>query len=56
MLTYGIVLLHDNACPHSASRTCALLEHFNWKLFEHLPYSTDLTPNNYHLFTFVKNW
>jgi hypothetical protein len=29
MLTYGVVLLHDNALPHTAGRTRALLEHFN---------------------------
>jgi hypothetical protein len=30
MLTSGVVLLHDNACPHTAAHTWALLEHFNW--------------------------
>jgi hypothetical protein len=37
MLTYGVVLLHDNARSHSAARTRALLEHFNWELFDHPP-------------------
>jgi hypothetical protein len=36
MLTSGVVLLHDNACPHTVARTRALLEHFNWELFDHL--------------------
>jgi hypothetical protein len=39
MLTYGVVLLHDNACPDTAACTQALLEHFNWELFDHPPYS-----------------
>jgi transposase len=58
MLTPGIVLLHDNACPHTrtAARTRALLEHFNWELFDHTPYSLDLAPRDYHLFTYLKNW
>jgi transposase len=56
MLTSGVVLLHDNACPHTAARTSALLEHFNWELFEHPPYSPDLAPSDYHLFTYLKNW
>jgi hypothetical protein len=30
MLTPGAVLLHDNLRPHTAARTRALLEHFNW--------------------------
>jgi hypothetical protein len=38
MLTSGLVLLHDNAYPHTAVRTTALLEHFNWELFDpHTP-------------------
>jgi transposase len=58
MLTSGIVLLHDNARPHTstAARTRPLLEQINWELFDHPPYSSDLAPNGYHLFTFLKNW
>jgi hypothetical protein len=52
MLTYGVMLFHDNACLHTAARTRALLVHFNWELFNH----PDLTPSNYHLFTYLKNW
>jgi transposase len=50
------VLLHDNARPHKAAHTRALLQHFNWKLFDHPAYSPDLAPSNYHLFTYMKNW
>jgi regulator of replication initiation timing len=42
MLTSGFVLLHENARPHTASSSQALLEHFNWELFDYLPYSPDL--------------
>jgi transposase len=55
MLTAGEGLLHDNVPPHAA-RTQALLEHFNWELFDHPPYSPDLAPSDYHLFTYLKNW
>jgi hypothetical protein len=57
MLAYGVVLvhLHDNARPHKAARTRALLEHFTWELFDHPPYSPDLAPRDYHLFTCMKN-
>jgi hypothetical protein len=34
----------------------ALLEHFNWELFDYPPYSPDLAPNDYHLFTYLENW
>jgi transposase len=50
------IVLHDNARPHTAARTRALLEHFNWELFDHPPYSPDLAPSDYHLFTYVKSW
>jgi hypothetical protein len=41
---------------HPAARTQALLEHFSRELFDHPSYSPDLTPNDYHLFTYLKNW
>jgi hypothetical protein len=44
------------ACPHTAACTRALLEHFNWELFDHLPHSLNLAPSYYHLFTYLKNW
>jgi histone-lysine N-methyltransferase SETMAR len=56
MLTFGLVLIHYNAHPHTAARTLSLLEHFNWPLFDHPPYSPVLAPNDYHLFTHLKNW
>jgi len=42
MLTLGVVLLHDNASPHTAARTQALLQKFRWDFFDHPPYSPDL--------------
>jgi hypothetical protein len=32
------------------------MEHFNRVLFDHPPYSPDLSPSDYHLFTYLKNW
>jgi histone-lysine N-methyltransferase SETMAR len=54
----GVVLLHDNARPHAAVRSRALLEYFNWELLDHPPYNPHLTSNDYHLFsrTYLKNW
>jgi hypothetical protein len=49
MLTYCVMLLHDKARPHTATRTRALLEHFSWELFDHSSYSPDLAPSDYHL-------
>jgi hypothetical protein len=55
MLTSGIVFLHDIACLHTAALTRAVVEHLNWELFDHPPYSPDLAPSGYHLFTYQKN-
>jgi hypothetical protein len=44
------------AHPHTAPHTQALLEHFNWELFDHPPLSPDLTLSNYHMSTYLKNW
>jgi transposase len=56
ILTSSVVLFHDNAHPHTAACIRALLEHFNWELSDHPPYSPDLAPSGYHLFTYLKNW
>ena len=50
MFTEGVVLLH-NARPHTAARANALITIFNWEIFDHPPYSPDLAPSDYHLFT-----
>jgi hypothetical protein len=55
MLTYSVVVLHDNELPHTVAHTRALLEHLNWEKSDHTPYSPDLTPSDYHLFTCQKN-
>jgi hypothetical protein len=50
------VLLHDNARPHAAARTRALLKYLNWEMFDHPSYSPDLAPSDYHVLTYLKNW
>jgi histone-lysine N-methyltransferase SETMAR len=54
MLTKGVVVLYDNALPHTAARTSALIKLFNWEIFDHPLYSPDLAPIDYHLFTKMK--
>jgi transposase len=51
-LTSGIVILCDNARPYTATRTRVLLEHFNRELFDHPPYSPDISVSYYHLFNY----
>jgi transposase len=50
-----VMLLCDRARPHTAAGIRVLLEHFSWKLFGHPPYSSDLAPSDYHLFTYLTN-
>ena len=44
-LSREIVLLHDNARPHTA----LLREQFHWDIFEHPPYCPDLAPSGFYL-------
>ena len=43
MLTDGIILLHDNARPHTASLVRDKFQRFVWETLEHPSYSPDLT-------------
>ncbi|GFV14053.1 mariner Mos1 transposase [Trichonephila clavipes] len=54
MLSACVVLLHDNARPHTANRTQDLITSFGWEQLDHPPYSPDLAPSNYHLFMHLK--
>ncbi|GBM20788.1 Histone-lysine N-methyltransferase SETMAR [Araneus ventricosus] len=54
MLTEGILLLHDNARPHTAAQTRALLDSFGWEVLD-LPYSPDLATSDFHLFRHLKH-
>ena len=49
-------MLHDNTRPHKARRTNELLEKFRWELFNHPPYSPDLDPSDFYLFTKMNVW
>ena len=55
MFSRGIILLHDNAGPHTARHTQALLrEELNWDIFEHPPYSPDLASSDFFLLPEMK--
>ena len=56
MLSSWILLLHDNARPHTAARTAQLLQQFRWEVYDHPPYSPHLAPSDYHLFMHLKKW
>ena len=46
----GVVLLHDNATPHTANLTQQWLQRFGWETLPHPPHSPDLAPSDFHLF------
>lgn len=46
----SVLLLHDNARPHTAALTKDKLTKMHWTTIEHAPYSPDLSPCDYHLF------
>ncbi|GFW45136.1 histone-lysine N-methyltransferase SETMAR [Trichonephila clavipes] len=56
LLTSGVLLLHDNARPHSAINTQNLIRSFRWEQIDHPPYSPDLAPSDFHLFRYLKEF
>lgn len=53
-LSSGVILLHDNARPHTAARTQEMIAKFRWEVLRHPPYSPDLSPCDYHVFSPLK--
>ena len=49
-LSKGIVLLHDNAHPHTAVDTVETLQKLMFVALANPPYSPDLARSDYHLF------
>jgi histone-lysine N-methyltransferase SETMAR len=51
-----VILLHDNASSHTAKVTKKKLDDFAWEVLPHPPYSPDMAPSDFHLFTSFKGW
>jgi hypothetical protein len=49
-LARGVLMLHDNACPHAAHATPDTLHCFGWAVLDHPPYRPDLSPCDCHVF------
>ncbi|UYV61859.1 SETMAR [Cordylochernes scorpioides] len=47
----NLILQNDNAPAHNATVVKNTIKDLGWELFPHPPYSPDLAPSNYHLFT-----
>ncbi|GBN96995.1 hypothetical protein AVEN_58283-1 [Araneus ventricosus] len=52
----GVVLIHDNARPHSVVITQQLMEQFKLDVSYDPAYSPDLATSDFHLFLELKNW
>ena len=53
-VTKGVLFLHDNAPAHQALATQKKLAYVSFQCLDHLPYSPDLAPSDYHLFPELK--
>jgi transposase len=49
-----ILLLHDNARPHTAPATIEALKTLKFEVLSHPPYSPDLAPSDFHFFPHLK--
>ena len=54
-VTKGVLLLHVNAPAHRALATQKKLAYLGFQCLDHPPYSPDLSPSDYHLFSGLKN-
>ena len=52
----GPILLHDNAQRHVVQLTLQKLNELGYKVLLHLPFSSDLSPTNYHFFKHLNNF
>ena len=50
-----VVLLHDNARPHTVLGSTHLLHEFSWEVFSHPPFIPDLAPSDFHIFLLSRN-
>jgi len=54
-LTQDVLLLHDNARPHTARLTINTIRQLNWEVLEHPAYSPDVAPSDFHRLGALKN-
>ncbi|GFW48766.1 mariner Mos1 transposase [Trichonephila clavipes] len=54
MLSKGVLLLYDNARPHTSRSTRELIESFDWEVLDHALYRPDPARSNLPLFRYLK--
>jgi len=50
LLSKCVLLLHENALPHTAVHTVDMLRDLKFEVLKHPPYSPDFAPSDFHLF------
>jgi histone-lysine N-methyltransferase SETMAR len=50
-----VLLHHDNARPHTSLHTREAITNLQWTVLPHPPYSPDLAPSDYHLYSPLKD-
>jgi transposase len=54
MFPAGVLILHDNARPHASDAVSEILEKYGWQVLPHPPYSPDMSPPDFDLFSKLK--
>ena len=54
ILSDGLILVHDNARPHTADLVRDKIQIFGWETFQHPAYCLDLSPCDFHIFGDLK--
>jgi transposase len=49
-----VLLLNENTQPHAAHATVNVSERCVWEIFEHPPYSPDLSSSDFYFFPKIK--
>jgi len=49
---YDVLLIHDNAAPHTNMHTTEAITKFEWTVLLHVPHSPNLAPSDFHLFVY----
>jgi len=55
LLTTRVCLLQDNGMPHTATATVSTIEDLRFECIPHPPYSPDLTPSDFYIFSPLKD-
>jgi len=50
LLSSGVLLLHDNARPHTVRTTAATMTDLHFECLPHPPYSPDFAPSDFRMF------